>query len=84
MSDSIEAGSDAEGLLMAHDIAAQLADHGLEAPDGITVLGMALGIFLDSQNLDQHHVTITDAVSRVAEQTIAVLRAHRVSAVGHA
>lgn len=79
-----DAGTDAEGLLMAHNIASQLADHGLEAPDGITVLGMALGIFLDSQNLAHHHDSITDAVSRVAGQTMAVLRAHRVSAIGHA
>lgn len=76
--------NDGDALEVAYDIATRLLEARLHGHEGITVLAMALGIYMEARQVDHEKLLpISDAVCQVAQQTFVLFQAYKSGPVGH-
>lgn len=84
MTDADKTANGRDHIALAHDIATRLWDAGLRGPDGMTVMGMAMGIYMEAQEGSHRNLKpIADAVCSVAQQTFDAFQQSR-ERKGHA
>lgn len=72
-------------LGLAHDIATQLGSQALDGPEGVQVLAMAMGIFLEGQEGSHREmIPVARAINEVAQIVFDKLREARGREAGHA
>lgn len=70
---------------LAYEIASMLWEKGFRGPDGLTVIGMAMGIYLEAQEGAHRNLEpINDALLRAAKMTFDAMRAGRDGKAGTA
>lgn len=70
-------------IRLAREIAVTMTDKGMNGPEGLTVLAMAMGIYMEAQPGTLPFEPAADVVCTVAKLTFNALRAHR-DKTGHA
>jgi hypothetical protein len=59
----------ADRIKLAHEIAVKLWDAGQRGPDGLAVMGMALGIYMEAQEgAHREFKPLADVMCRVAQE----------------
>lgn len=75
----------AEHISIAHGIATALWDAGVSGPDGLTIMAMALGIYMESQEGSHRNLEpLAEVVCSVAKQTFDAFRQGKKREPAHA